>query len=425
MIWRRIRMKNDLLRAFDRWLALPLCFVARWLNRNATPSARTDIGEAPTICVAKFAGLGSILNTTPLLRAVRRRYPSARIVYLTFAKHRELVRRMALIDECLYIDDRSIQSLVRSFLLVNRRLHELNVKYYLDLQYYNLCYFSALLAVLCGASRTIGFFRQSNRIKSCFFTQAIYFNSYQPLQRMFREMARAVGGDSCDLVTARERSLVTFPQDHAEIKRLLSSWNNGLERLLVVNANASSVRLERRWPRESFARTASELLVRLPDLRVALIGTDDERDYVEELSLMIGGSDKRVLNLAGMLSLGGLIALLNDADCLLTNDTGPMHAAFALKTPTVALFGPSNPRDQIAQADLQKTIIFYGQVFCSPCVHFISPTPCGGINACMRQISVSSVRAACLALLTGSPPREIIDAWSQPLSHERTVEFVS
>lgn len=400
-------MTISLLWTFDRWLALPLCLVTRWIDLLFKLSLSEGNEEAPprTICLAKFAGLGSILNTVPLLCAARRRYPSARIVYLTFARHKELVQRLTPIDERLFIDERSIWTLVHSLYFVTKRLRQLNSCWYLDLQYYTICYFSVLIATLSGASQTIGFIRQSTLRKRRYLSRAVYFNAFQPLQTAFNELARAIGVELCDSAIASEASLTTFSQDQQEVKLHLRRWEKRPKRLLVVNANASAACFERRWPRQSFAKTVSGLLLRIPELGVILTGAAIERDYVEGLRCAIGPHEERVLNLAGMLSQGGLLALLKEADCLLSNDSGPMHAGFALGTPTVSLFGPANPQDHMAQADPEKTIVFYGRVFCSPCIHVIAPPPCGGENACMQLIPVDAVREACLALLNRTPLR--------------------
>ncbi len=419
-------MTTGLLGAIDCWLTLPLCLVVRWVNRGLAPlSGRRGPAARPqTICLAKFAGLGSIINTTPLLRAVRKRYPSGHIVYLTFARHEELVRRLTPVDEGLFIDDRSLWSLARSLYFVARRLKQLAPTCYLDLQYYSVCYFSALVAILSGAPQVVGFIRQPSLAKKRFLTCAVYFNAFQPLQEAFRQIAAAIGCELCASSPAGECSLRIFSKDQEEVKQYLSRREKQPRRLLVVNANASAACLERRWPKESFAETVRGLLRRMSDLHVVLIGAADERGCVEGLRYAIGPDNQRVLNLAGVLSQGGLLALLRQADCLLSNDSGPMHAGFALGTPTVALFGPANPQDHISQADLRKSVIFYAPVFCSPCIHFISPPPCGGDNTCMRLIPVASVREACLALLTGKALRGSLAAqWRPPAFVAPTVAW--
>ncbi len=398
---RKNTMTTRLVGFIDRWLAVPLSLTLRWLACGVTAvrGRRSIPARGQTICLAKFARLGSIINTIPTLQAVRERYPSAHIVYVTFARHRELVRRLSYIDEGLFIDEHSALTLVYSFYVATRRLRQLSPSFYLDLQCYTLTYFSALVATLSGASRTIGFFRQSSLAKKRLLDNAIYFNAFQPLQTGFEQVAAVIG---CELRASSKTDnycLTTLARDREELERYLDPEDTMATPLLVINPNASAACLERRWPRERFAETAYALLRRIPDLRIMLIGTAEERGYVEGLRFAIDSNHERVLNLAGMLSVGGLLALLKRASCLLTNDSGPMHLAFALGIPTVALFGPVNPQDHVSQANQQKTVIFYQPVSCSPC---------------MQRIPVASVRDACLALLTATPLRGGLAAQWKP-----------
>lgn len=400
-------MSSRLLDWIDRWCAQSLCVIIFQISRGlgALRDRRPSVAApVAAICLSKLAGLGSIINTVPLLRSIRARYPRARIVYVTFARHQELVQRLNLVDEALFIDDRSLASLLGSFWAVAKRLRQLDITLYLDLQYYTICYLPLLMAMISSASQTVGFYRHATRMKKRALDRAVYFNGTQPLPAGFGELGAAIDCELCD-APASECPLTTRAQDWEEVARHLGPWRKATTRLLVINPNASRACLERRWPREDFADTASALLRQLPELRVVLVGSAQERGYVESVRRAIGEEHERVLDLAGVLSLGALLALLKEAHCLLTNDTGPMHLGFACGTPTVALFGPGNPRDHVAQADPNKTIIFYEAIYCSPCIHFISPPPCGGHNVCMRRIPAAAVRNACLTFLKADESR--------------------
>ncbi len=117
-----------------------------------------------------------------------------------------------------------------------------------------------------------------------------------------------------------------------------------------------------------------------------------ERAYVAELADRVGIDRDRVVNLAGKLSLGGLFALLDGARYIVTNDTGPMHMALALETPTVALFGPSDPAQYGWVGPGVRMV--YKPIYCSPCVHEVSEPPCRGNNVCMWRITVEDVLEA-------------------------------
>src|SRR5262249_35139961 len=91
-------------------------------------------------------------------------------------------------------------------------------------------------------------------------------------------------------------------------------------------------------------------------------------------------------------------------------DTGPMHFAFALRRPTVCLFGPVDPLHYSFEAAEVETL--YRPVFCSPCVHENQSPPCGGNNVCMQLIETRAVLDAVHRCL-GVP------AAPRPLAEER------
>src|SRR5690606_18774283 len=119
--------------------------------------------------------------------------------------------------------------------------------------------------------------------------------------------------------------------EHTRVQAQLEAA--GFERgrtLVVLNANAGRLSLERRWPATSFAELARRLVLE-HGCSVALVGAPSEQRYVGELAARIGVLPAgRVMNLAGELTIGELCALLERATAVVTNDSGPMHLAAAL-----------------------------------------------------------------------------------------------
>jgi heptosyltransferase-2 len=93
----------------------------------------------------------------------------------------------------------------------------------------------------------------------------------------------------------------------------------------------------KRWPAERFAAVARALGTR--GAGVALVGGAGDRPALDEVVRHAPG----VVDLGGKTTVGGLAAVLESADVLVTNDTGPMHLAAAVGTPVVAVFGSTSP----------------------------------------------------------------------------------
>src|SRR5204863_8892062 len=133
----------------------------------------------------------------------------------------------------------------------------------------------------------------------------------------------------------------------------------------------------KRWPIENFAALLEPLRERFGLATVVAGGSD-----VIPLAAQIPGA----MSLAGKTSLRELTALLERADLVIANDSGPMHIAVALDRPLVALFGPTNPvrtgpyrrEDAVLRVDIP----------CSPCYS----RRCSH-QSCLRWVEVESVLA--------------------------------
>jgi ADP-heptose:LPS heptosyltransferase len=120
--------------------------------------------------------------------------------------------------------------------------------------------------------------------------------------------------------------------------RLLSS----AKRVDVVGATVVHVGAfyeSRRWPAERFAAVAREL--EREGHRVVFTGSAGERDRALEVARLAGLGVETVL--AGELDLAEFAAVIEDAELVVSADTGAAHLASAYARPSVVLFGPAAP----------------------------------------------------------------------------------
>ncbi len=104
------------------------------------------------------------------------------------------------------------------------------------------------------------------------------------------------------------------------------------------------------------------------------------------------GMPSNVIDLAGATHLRELIALIQICNVFLTNDSGPMHIAAALKTPLVALFGSTS---DVATGPYEHGTVIHKHVSCSPCFQRVCPID----FRCMKRIEVDEVYSALLQYL--------------------------
>src|SRR5207244_1372437 len=114
-------------RQFGAWLCRAIALL-RWLSRthihrvdHAAPPAPESVRE---ILIMKFLGLGSILQATPLLQALRHRYPAARLTLLTFRANSGLEDLYIGVDGLVSVDASSLRRFLTSNVAVLRQLRQ-------------------------------------------------------------------------------------------------------------------------------------------------------------------------------------------------------------------------------------------------------------------------------------------------------------
>lgn len=183
---------------------------------------------------------------------------------------------------------------------------------------------------------------------------------------------------------------------------------------IVVHPGATAP--SRRWPAEHFAAVAGQL-ARETGATVFVTGSEAEREVVEDVCRNAGSSG--VVPLAGVLPLGEFAALLESADLLVSNNSGPVHIAAALGTPVVDLYALTNPQHtpwQVPHHTLFQDV---------PCRYCYKSTCPQGHHRCLRGVGPQAVVAAALALLGGDSPAESPMPWPQdPVPDSQPVSTV-
>jgi len=169
------------------------------------------------------------------------------------------------------------------------------------------------------------------------------------------------------------------PSIAAEVKR---KWQTDNSRWIAVQPGARW--LNKRWPAENFAGLVRRLAQEFPNVRFAILGDAGDMPLGEIISR---AAPERCLDLCGRTSLPEMIEWLRLCDLMITNDTGPMHAAAALGKPLVALFGPTDLRRTGPYGQLENVLRI--ELPCSPCLksHCTWKNP----NECLTALSPRAV----------------------------------
>lgn len=137
---------------------------------------------------------------------------------------------------------------------------------------------------------------------------------------------------------------------------------------------------------------------------IVLTGSEAERSLCARIAAGLDtGARPPVLNLAGQTSLADLSTLVAQAQAVVAPDTGIIHLAVALGTPSVALFGPNDPRQWGYQSPLHHSLVRP-----QPC-SFCRLGHCPRADApriCLHAISVTEVTAHLQQVVSGQKSRE-------------------
>ena len=183
-------------------------------------------------------------------------------------------------------------------------------------------------------------------------------------------------------------SLFVTPKEQMAAKQLLAK-HRVPENATIVGINPGAAYGSAKcWLPERF-RAVIEKLVKHPNTYVLCFADQTGAGLVDGICQ---GMPASVINLAAATHLRELIALIQLCTVFLTNDSGPMHIAAALKTPLVALFGSTN---DIVTGPYEHGRVIHKHVACSPCLLRTCPID----FRCMKQIESDEVYTALLNYL--------------------------
>jgi ADP-heptose:LPS heptosyltransferase len=200
---------------------------------------------------------------------------------------------------------------------------------------------------------------------------------------MMHEVERAL-----DLVSAlgvepaESRLVLRVPAPAVqEVENYLAEWQlTGQYPLIALHPGCTMP--ARTYPWELYSEVA-RLLVEQLDAVVLITGAAGERALVERVrERMPAAARERTLAVAGALPFPAFCGLLQRADLLITNNTGPMHIAAAVQTPVVALFALTNPPEQWGPWQVAHRQLFH-EVACRLCYSRVCPYE----QECLRLVS--------------------------------------
>jgi lipopolysaccharide heptosyltransferase I len=323
------------------------------------PRAMVHAQPYERILIVKLSAVGDIIHTLPAAAALRQAYPKAWLAWIVENTGANLLRGNPDIDELITVDTRAWRANwwmgLRHVWYVTRHLRRAGFDLCIDFQG---LFKSALFAALSGAPVRLGLPRQRCREP----LSALLTNLHGPLVDPHTHVVEQLMTLLQPLgitPTARQFSIPISDADEHFGARV---WRElGLtSQVPVVVLNPGAAWETKRWGELNFARL-NDALIRRYQVRTLLTWGPGEEALIQR----VVRATTYTPAIAPATTLLQLAALLSRSTVFVGGDTGPLHLAAAVGTPTVALFGPSNPRRNGPYGS--GHIVLHRQLPCSHC----------------------------------------------------------
>ena len=363
----------------------------------------------PRILLIRPDHLGDLVLTTPVLDALKSRLPDAHITMMVGPWSSEIVARHPAIDKlitCAFPGfRRAAQGPLAPYTLLFQTAQQLRrQKYDIAINLRPDFWWGAALLYLAAIPRRVGYAISPG---------TAFLNSAEPFHTPEHATVSNLRLLSTDLklshiqplaepYTPERYPLVFTPtpsEDEWVTKRLYENHVDENATLIVIHAGTGAdVKL---WRNEAWVACANGLVAACSTpAYVILTGSPSERTMLTEIA---DGMHTKPLLITDA-TVGQLAALMRRATLVLGTDTGPLHLAVAQRTPTVHIFGPTDPRIFGPWGPAAQHIVVASTHRCPTCPGI----PCGRLDIpleelaahpCTRLVSIQEVERAALQLL--------------------------
>lgn len=334
------------------------------------------------ILIIRLSSIGDIILTTPLIRAVRQKYPQAQIDFLIKSQFKSLLTHNPHISRLITFDKVSndIKSIKE---VIKNNKYDWIIDIHRNFRSYYLT--SGVGAKLVTRHKKYIIKRQL-----LVWLGINVFSEKKPVLERYFEAVRGLG-----VKYDEQGTEVFYSENHMALVNDLmvkeGCDENG--RIIVICPGASFA--NKRWLPERLAVVGDELAYK-ENAQIVLLGGPEDKELCDTVRAKMRIN---AFNFAGKLSLLGSTAMLSKAIMAISNDTGLMHLAQSQNVPVVAIFGPTT--EELGYFPIpNRSVVVQANVGCRPCTHNgLDKCPKGHFK-CMDDISTDTVVEVSHELLT-------------------------
>lgn len=345
---------------------------------------------AKRILVMRYRFIGDTILAVPFLRNLRRAYPDAVIDVLIGPQSGKVLEGCPYVNELIPFDTTDFHKYDRGG---GKKRNLLSYAWELRARRYDMIFVlkrslsSGLLAWLAGARYRVGYDTQG---------RGFLLTHRVPMRRNVHEVESVLDVLRGANVPIIDKHLEAWPsaEEQEQVYQIAPQLRECGTKILI---HAAAAHPEKMYPLEKWAQVL-RLLQKRHDAAFYFTGAERDYELYAELERLSG---IKAVNLAGKLSMRGSIALLKNMDLAACVDSGPAHLSAAVDTPTIAIFGPTDPLRWGPWGD-KHTVVVNQKLTCRPC-HY--KKTCDDRRECLTELSAEQVADACsLALAKRSMP---------------------
>lgn len=317
--------------------------------------------------------IGDAIMTTPAITQLAENFPDTKITIVVKEWVKDVFIGNPFIDDIIVCNPKNLIGYIR---LIKKLRKE---KFDIGIVFPN-SFSSALFLFLLGAKYRAGYKTDCRSMLLNIKTPRTPDLEFEKLRiDYFLNIANLIGKKQAD------RGLVLNVSKESEIfveNFLKENKIDETDTIIGFNPGAAYGKAKC-WPAKKYAELGLRLISAY-NVKLVLFGGFHDQNVVNVLAK---GLRNKCAIAAGKTTLQDSIGLVNKCRLFITGDTGPLYIASALRVPTMAIFGPTNP-DTVAVPS-EKLQIIYKRVSCSPC--FLRECP--NDHRCMEEVSVEEVFA--------------------------------
>ena len=329
------------------------------------------IKNVERIVVVDLLYLGDLIFATPFIKNLRDKYPEARIDFVANANFMTIIENNPHLDNVYgYDKDWNVIESWQFARKISSHNYDLGLNIHGNWR-------TALLMKVIGPDYSVGF---GDKGRGLFLDEELSRLDEAHMVEVYRQFLRDLGW--LELKEA-DLELRVKPNAADNVEQLLASYGlDKADNLIALNTGGSWP--TKRWPSEKFAALADELIQKQVGA-VIFTGGPSDIERVDKIKEMMS---TEAVNLAGETTVAELAALAEKSAVMISGDSGPVHVAAAVGTPTIALFGPSDEKKYRPYG--AENQIITNQIDCRPCGEHDCPLE---HHNCLEEITVTEVLA--------------------------------